>query len=178
MRACGPWPALAQQAPPHDPLQDLPDDALHVHLVLNHLPIYGTLMGLIALALALLWKSEGGRRIALILLLLCTAGAYFVFQSGQQAYEGGRIIADDPGQHWIDEHLSRAEKGIYVFYAAALLCLGGLFAGWRKSRWAVPLAIAASLASLAALGAAVWIADAGGKIRHREIRESHAGRGG
>src|SRR5436190_15520091 len=82
------------------------DHALYIHLVTNHLPIFGTLMGLLALLLAMIWRSDAARRIALILLLVSTAAAYLVFQAGEHAYEDGRKIADDPGQHWIDEHLA------------------------------------------------------------------------
>src|SRR5450631_1000699 len=92
--------ALAHEHGPENAAGSIDDNALYVHLVINHLPIFGTLMGLLALLLALIWKSDASRRIAMILLLVSTAGAWPVFQSGQNAYEDGRIIADDPGEHW------------------------------------------------------------------------------
>ena len=162
--------ALATPGHAHGAVDLFGDNALRVHLLINHLPIFGTLMSVFALALAGFWKSDAGRRIALVLLLVSTASAYLVFQSGQGAYEEGRTIADDAGWNWIDVHLSRAEKGIYVFYLAALVTAAALYAEWRRLRWAVPLTIAAGVLGTAAFAGAVWIADAGGKIRHSEIR--------
>jgi hypothetical protein len=44
----------------------------------------------------------------------------------------------------------------------------------RNLRWAVPLTIAAEVVGTVAFAGAVWIADAGGKIRHSELRtDSH-----
>src|SRR5438105_1048134 len=82
------------------------DNAVRVHLMLNHLPIFGTMMSVLALLLAFVWKSAMGRRIALILLLVSTASAYLVFDAGEGAYEEGRKIADDAGWNWIDVHMS------------------------------------------------------------------------
>lgn len=131
-------------------------------------------MGLIALSLAFAWKSDSGIRIALALLLLSNLAAYPTFKFGQAAYEQVRGIADDIGQDWLDTHMERAESLIYLFYFAALVAIITLFARWRKLRWANTLAIVADLLSAAALVAAGWIADAGGKVRHSDTRGNAA----
>lgn len=153
----------------------LEQNAPHLHLLTNHLPIFGILMGLLALALAFWWKSDVGKRIALVLLLVGNAGAYITFKFGQYAYRPVHRIADEVGQDWLDTHLERAEFGIYVFYLAVCIILAALFAAWRKPRWATLLTLAAGVVSTAALGTAGWIADAGGKVRHSEIRAVDAG---
>ena len=66
--------------------------------------------------------------------------------------------------------MSRGEKGIYVFYLAAAITAAALYAEWRNRRWAVRMTIAAGIAGVAALSCGIWIADAGGKIRHSELR--------
>lgn len=144
----------------------------HLHLLTNHLPIFGIVMGLLALVLAFMWKSDVSKRIALILLLVTTVGAYPTFKFGQYAYKDVRGIADDAGQDWLDTHMERAESGIYAFYIAAFIIAAAIFAGWRKLRWETPLTLAAGIASVAALVTAGWIADAGGRIRHPEVRDS------
>ncbi|CAN5892391.1 hypothetical protein BH11VER1_BH11VER1_01100 [soil metagenome] len=151
----------------------LEQNAPHLHLLTNHLPIFGIVMGLLALALAFLWKNEVSKRIALILLLLSHTGAFLTYNLGQYAYRPVRRIADEDGQIWLDTHMDRAESGIYVFYLATFIILAALYAAWRKPRWAAPLTIAAGIVSAATLGTAGWIADAGGKVRHSELRGNH-----
>ncbi len=146
------------------------DNSLRAHLFLNHLPIIGTILSVVALALAFLWKSDAARRIALILLLVSTVSAYFVFNTGEGAYEDGRHLADDAGWNMIDVHLDRAEKGIYVFYLDAAVTVAALYGETRRRRWATAASITAGVIGLAAFAGSVWIADAGGKIRHSELR--------
>ena len=130
----------------------LEQNAPHLHLLTNHLPIFGIFMGLLALVLAFWWKSDVGKRIALVLLLVTNAGAYVTFKLGQYAYRPVRSIADEVGQGWLDTHMERAESGIYVFYLAVCIILAALYAAWRKPRWATVPHPPAGGGTAAALG--------------------------
>ena len=77
--------ALGAPADAHGAVNLFGDNAVRVHLALNHLPIFGTMMGVLVFVLAFLWKSAAGRRIALVLLLVSTASAYLVYQAGEDA---------------------------------------------------------------------------------------------
>lgn len=145
-------------------------DPAHLHLLTNHMPIFITLSGLMALGLALLWKSGTARRIALILLITGTAGGILTYWLGQQAYKPVRGLADEVGQDWLDLHMERAEQVIWFFWAAAVAAAGALVAEWRKTRFAQPLILLAGALGAGTLAVSGWIADAGGKIRHSEIR--------
>ncbi len=164
------WVALVATAHAGEGLHWFGENALRVHLMFNHLPIFGTVLGVFALALAFLWKNDVSRRVALVLLLVSTAAAYPVFQAGEDAADDARMIADDPGSKWIDVHMERAERGIYVFYVAAFVTAVALYAEARHRRWATPATIAAGILGAAACAGSIWIADAGGKIRHSELR--------
>ncbi len=167
-----PFQAFAHDVHEHQTTFGISEDsAAHLHLLINHFPIIGILMGLIALSLAVIWKSDGGRRIGLVLLALCNLAAYPTFKLGQIAYRHIRAIADDVGQDWLDTHMERAESLDYLFYFAALVAIIALYSGWRKLRWATALAVTAGIVSVAALVGAGWIADAGGKFMHGEIRD-------
>lgn len=146
-------------------------DPAHLHLLTNHIPIFITLSGLLALGLALLWKNAPARRIALVLLLIGTVGGLMTYWLGQQAYKPVRGLADEVGQDWLDLHMARAEQVIWLFWLAAPAAAGALIASWRLVRFALPLALVAAVLAAATLAASGWIADAGGKIRHVEIRE-------
>src|SRR6266478_7188507 len=93
----------------------------YIHVVLNHLPIYGTMLGALALAISLILRSRAAQITSLILKLLAGASAYPVLVTGQRAYKAIRSMADDTGAEALDEHMDRAEKTIGVFYFLAAL---------------------------------------------------------
>jgi uncharacterized membrane-anchored protein len=145
-------------------------DPVHLHLLTNHIPIFITLAGLIALGLAFLWKNDAVRRAALILLIIGTVGGLVTYWLGQQAYKPVRGLADETGQDWLDLHMERAEQVIWLFWLAAVSAVAALVTAWRKSRFALVSTLLAGALGAATLGVSGWIADAGGKIRHPEIR--------
>jgi hypothetical protein len=71
----------------------------YVHVVLNHLPIYGTILGALALGLSLILRSRAAQITALILTLIAGASAYPVFITGQRAYKTIRGQAGGPIRH-------------------------------------------------------------------------------
>lgn len=145
-------------------------DPAHLHLLTNHMPIFITLSGLLALGLSLLWKNAPARRIALVLLLVGMVGGLMTYWLGQQAYKPVRGLADEVGQDWLDLHMERAEQVIWLFWLAVITTAGALVAAWRAVRFELPLTLAAGALAAVTLAVSGWIADAGGKIRHAEIR--------
>lgn len=147
-------------------------DPAHLHLLTNHIPIFITLSGLIALGLAFLWKNDAVRRAGLILLLIGTTGGLVTYWLGQHAYKPVRGLVDETGQDWLDLHMERAEQMIWFLWIAPGSALAALVVAWRKSRFLAVAPLLAGALGVAALGVSGWIADAGGKIRHPEIRGS------
>src|SRR6516164_2255078 len=113
----------------------------YLHVLLNHLPIYGTILGALALAISLVLRSRAAQITALILTLIAGASAYPVFVTGQRAYKTIRGQSDDAGADWLDEHMDRAEKTIGAFYFLALLALAGLVVAIKWPKSALPLAV-------------------------------------
>ena len=69
--------------------------------------------------------------------------------------------------------MSRAERFIYIFYAAAALGLSALI--FRKSPKAYPwLAVSTLALSCVSLGLGAWIARAGGEVSHSEFRSDQS----
>src|SRR4029077_14267732 len=77
----------------------------YIHVVLNHLPIYGTILGALALAISLMLRSRAAQITALILTLIAGVSSYPVFVTGQKGYKPIRSISDDAGSDWLDEHM-------------------------------------------------------------------------
>jgi len=142
----------------------------YIHVLLNPLPVYGLAMGLIALVVAFFLKSRPAQIVALIVVLICSASAWPVYEFGEQAYDRVLSMSDEPGHAWLDEHQDRAEDCIWFFYALAALSAVALVGPRKWPRSTTPFVIAVILLSAVTLGLGGYIAYAGGKIRHREFR--------
>jgi len=142
----------------------------HIHVLINHLPVIGLAMAILALVLALMHHSRKTEMIALILVLVAAASAWPVNFTGQRAYKTVRALTDDAGTDWLDEHMERAGKTAPAFYALALLTAAALIVPHKWPRTTRPLAIATLVLALLCAVAAGWIALAGGQIRHPEFR--------
>jgi hypothetical protein len=142
----------------------------YIHVLINPLPVYGLAMGLVGLIVAFFLKSRPAQIVALIVVFICSASAWPVYEFGEQAYDRVLSMADDPGHAWLDEHQDRAEDLIWFFYGLAVLSAVALVAPRKWPCCATPLLIAVILLSVVTLGCGGYIAYAGGKIRHREFR--------
>ena len=144
----------------------------YIHVLLNHLPIYGTILGALALAISLMLRSRASQITALILTLIAGLSAYPVFVSGQRAYKTIRGLSDDAGADWLDEHMDRAEKTIGAFYFLPALAVAGLLVPIKWPKSAFPLAALTLVVAIVCSGLAVYIAQPGGRVRHPEFRPS------
>lgn len=144
--------------------------AEYVHVLLNPLPIYGLALGVFALGARLLARSRPAQAIAPGIFVVTAASAWPVAHYGKKAYARVRQKADEAGQPWLDEHMDRAEKSIYAFYITAALAAVTLAEMKKFPKAATPLTIATLVTALASVGLDVWIAKAGGQIRHPEFR--------
>ena len=146
----------------------------HIHVLINHLPVIGLAMAILALVLALMHHSRKTEMVALILVLVAAASAWPVVFTGQHAYKTVRAMTDDGGTDWLDAHMERAEKAAPAFYALALLAAAALVVPHKWPRTTRPLAIATLALAVLCEGAGGWIALAGGQIRHPEFRSEAA----
>ena len=146
----------------------------YVHVLLNPLPVYGLLIGWIALIVALISKSRRALIVTLILVFITSISAWPTFEFGEEGYDRVLAMTDDDGHAWLDEHQHRAEQLIYLFYAVAALSMAAILVPIRWPKSSVPLAVAVVLLGATALASSSYIAYAGGKIRHREFRNEPA----
>jgi hypothetical protein len=142
----------------------------YVHVLLNPLPVYGLTVGLAALTIALALRSRAARICALVIIFIASASGWPVTHFGHQGYYRVKAMSDSEGQKWLDEHVRRANRLIYVFYAAAAVALVSIGADWKRSKAALPLTILTLLLATGALGVGGYVAYAGGHIRHKEFR--------
>jgi len=144
----------------------------YLHVLLNPLPVYGLAIAVLALIAALCFGSRSGQVIALVLIFICAAAAWPVVHYGKAAESGVIAMSDNDGQAWLKAHEQRADKVIYLFYTLALVSLTAIFAPKKWPKTTQLLAVATLILAFASLTAGFYIAHAGGKIRHREFRNT------
>jgi uncharacterized membrane protein len=144
-------------------------NAPHVHLMLNHLPVVGVLLGFLAYVAALLGRNREWQRLALGLLVVTAALAVPAYISGTWAEEGVERL---PGvtEGFIERHEEAAVAGLTASIALGLVALWALAAGRgerRRPAWLAILVLVVGGITVGLLGRAAGL---GGEIRHTEIR--------
>ncbi|MFD2787591.1 hypothetical protein [Hymenobacter rubripertinctus] len=139
---------------------------LHLHLLLNHVPILGSLFGLLVLGAGVAKSSSPVSRTGLVMLL----GAALVGLPTQLTGEGAREALEKlPGisHHLIQAHEAAAELGFWALELTGVLALLALLRTGRE-RLFIRLTLATAILSF---GLLVRAGNLGGQIRHPEIRE-------
>ncbi len=145
-------------------------DPEYVHVLINPLPVYGLSIAVLALALALFLRTRRLTIAALVLVFVCSISAWPTYYYGEAGYDRIKAMSDPAGEQWLDEHMARGMKMIWMFYVLA----GGAAIGvvgivkWPRISFAVTVGTLAWGA--ATLGAGGYIAYAGGHVRHKEFR--------
>lgn len=142
----------------------------YLHVLLNPVPVYGLLFGVIALIVALFFRSRAALIPALAAIALSGALAWPVFEFGEKSYDRVFTMVNSEGDAWLNTHMHRAEKLIYAFYALAVLAVLAIILPQKFPKTMMPLALATLALGLATLAAGMWIAYPAGKVRHTEFR--------
>jgi len=148
----------------------------HLHLILNHIPVLGTML---FAPLVLLWglvrRSREVTQVGFLLAVLLAITAVPIYLTGEPAEEQ---IKHQPwfNEQVVESHEERAEAGLIAVLLTGLVAAVALWLGRRGQAYGrtagglvlVGLMISAALFALAALD--------GGQIRHDEIRPASAAR--
>jgi uncharacterized membrane protein len=141
----------------------------HLHLLVNHFPIIGTILGLGVLISGILLKNNSVKNTAYVLFIVSAIFAAFSMGTGDGSE---KMVEDMPsvGKHIIHEHEEMAEKLAIVLYFLGVISIVGLFTNIKNK----PKAYLVSYLAVAIGAVAVFLAQqtgtTGGEIRHTEIR--------
>jgi len=143
-------------------------NSIHLHLLLNHVPVIGAVLGLALLCLAYLRRSDELGKFALGAFAVLGAVSVVVFLTGEPAEQ---VVEKLPGfsETLTERHEEAALAATIVMGVVGLLSLIGLavFRSRALARWVVPTALVLALGATATMG---YAANLGGQIRHTEIR--------
>lgn len=151
----------------------------HLHLVLNHLPIFSIPLGLVFLLHSFYSGNQSTKRFAFLFMVLAGLSALPAFLTGEEAEE---VIEHLVGvsKSLIHEHEEASE--VALIFSLTLGVLAGLQLLFEmKSSDQKSSSVLIQMGRKAVVGVAIltsailiYAANLGGKIRHPEIRESSA----
>ena len=140
----------------------------HVHLLINHLPVFGSILGALVLGYGLWTRSYQTKIASYYLFIISTLGAVIAYLTGEAAEESVENIQG------VSKDLIEQHEEFAVFALVALIILGvasliGLFITIRKSALTRIVATVILFISLISFGLIARTAYVGGLIRHTEI---------
>lgn len=148
-------------------------DSTHLHLILNHFPIIGTLIATGIMAYGYFTRSAETKKAALITWVAMALLAIPVFLTGEPAEESVEGLAG-VSEALIEQHEEAAEIAIWVMEALGLLSLVIVFTGFKSEQIKKSLVGASFVLGLATFGLMAYTGYLGGQIRHSEIRGTAA----
>src|SRR5262249_27570515 len=140
----------------------------HVHLLLNHFPTVGMVIGVSLFLVALIARSDDLKRASMGVFLLIALIGMPTYMSGNAAQEKLRD-ASGVSEALIIAHQSWALLGFIVMEVAGAIAWLALWRYRRTSHFAGWHMPAMLLLSVATLGLMAYAANIGGEIRHPEI---------
>lgn len=144
-------------------------DATHAHLLVNHVPILGSLFGALLLIVGMVLKNKTLEITGLSTILLAalfTMPAYF---SGEEAEH---MVEHMSGfsEFQLEEHEEHAELSLWMMIVSGLLSLMTIVAYKFAPQRVKITRLLALVVTLFAFITLIPLANHGGKIMHQELR--------
>lgn len=141
----------------------------HLHMIVNHFPIIGTIFGLGILITGLLLKNNSVKNTAYVLFIVAAIFAAFSMGTG----DGAEDIAEKlPGvtKEIIKTHEELADKFAILLYVLGVVSLVGIVLNIKNHAKAKLLSWLAIVIAIGAVFLATKVGTSGGEVRHTEIR--------
>lgn len=148
-------------------------NAAHVHLLLNHIPILGTIFGLLVLGYGMLRKSDEIQKTSLGVFVITALLTIPVYLAGDGAAE---IVGNLPGVSTaiIQQHDKAATITLIAIEILGAVSLFGLLLSWCSRDLRNWMTLGVLILAMISGGLGAWTGSIGGQIRHTEIREGVA----
>ena len=144
---------------------------VHIHLAINHSPLYATLFALFLLLIGMVKRNRSVATAGLVLAIVAALCAGATFFTGDQAAD---IIKESPPIAGLEKDLIR-EHNLAADFALGATCITGLAAIvtlFVRRRW---MEIVVLVLLLWSLSVVLRTALLGGRIHHPEVRVAARG---
>ncbi|MFY7740398.1 MAG: hypothetical protein ACOVQC_07765 [Flavobacterium sp.] len=141
----------------------------HLHMVVNHFPIIGIILGFGVLIAGIVFKNDSVKNTAYSLFIVGAIFAALSMATGEGAEE---IVEDMPsvGKKIIHEHEEMAEKLAIVLYLLGVVSIAGLYTNIKKHSQAKLVSFLVLTIAVIGVFLGKQTGTTGGEVRHTEIR--------
>ena len=142
----------------------------HLHMVVNHFPIIGTILAIGILIAGLILKNTTLKNTSYFLFIIAAVFGALSMGTGEAAE---KLVKDMPTIGWeiIHEHEEIAEKLALLLYVLGLLSVVALYLNYKKNTKEKLVSFFILGIGIASLFVVQKVGTSGGEIRHTEIRE-------
>lgn len=141
----------------------------YFHILVNHFPIVGVIIGTLILISGMVLKNEGIKISALGTLVFAAVMAVVADFTGDPAKDAVKGIPD-MAESLINRHEDMASVALFIVIPTGLLAALTLYSIYKKEksvRFLLPVTLVLSIISCVVLG---FVGRSGGQIRHTEFR--------
>ena len=140
----------------------------HLHLLITHLPIFGSILGALVLGYALWTKSNHTKNAAYFIFIISAIGAGIAYLTGEGAEHAVKHL---PG---VTKNLIEIHEDAALYALISLIVLGGisviaLVMNRFKTSFTKSISTLILLISIISFGLVARTGYLGGQIRHTEI---------
>jgi len=141
----------------------------YLHVLINHFPIVGFIIGTLILIAGMIFNNEGIKVSGLGTLVFASLTAIVAYMTGDPAGETLNSLPE-AASSLIRRHENIATVGMYLMVPAGLMAGSSIYSIWKKDSSIRFLIIITLIFSLISSGTMVYIGRTGGQIRHSEFR--------
>ena len=144
----------------------------HLHLLVNHIPIVGTIFGMLILLSGILLKNAIVKQTGLATLIFAAISISAALLSGDPA---GDAVKGLPGvtEALIEHHENIAYSSLWALVPMGIIAALAFYSYWKKEKAGNALSVVTFFLSLVVIGLMSWVGLTGGEIRHTEIRKDN-----
>jgi hypothetical protein len=148
----------------------------HIHLLLNHFPIVGTLIGSAVLIYSIINKQDSGKITGAFIIVIMAIIAIPVLLTGEPAEESVEHLSGI-SKTLIHDHEEASEKAFWLMEITGIFSLLAIALYKFKSGFAPKAFLVAFAFSAITFFAMAWAGNLGGKIRHPETTKTYINAG-
>jgi uncharacterized membrane protein len=143
----------------------------YLHMIINHFPIVGAIIGSMIIITGLVFKNDGVKFSGLgtiVFAALMSVIAYLTGDSAENAVQNLPEIS----KSLINRHEDIATISMYLMIPSGLLASLTLYSIWKKEKSVIFLLIITLVFSVISSAVMVFTGHTGGQIRHSEFRSN------
>lgn len=144
----------------------------HLHLVVNHLPIVGVIIGTLVLLTGFVLRKKQVKETALGIFIFASITAIVAFLTGEEAEETVEHVSGI-SETLIHIHEEFAETFLILSIILGVISLITLFLSIKNIKYAKFGFVFSLLLALALVFVGKLVGTSGGEIRHSEIRSTN-----